>query len=104
MPFPVGEGPPQTARPLGPSQQRGLQLHEAAPARLAPLAEKGAWSQLEDLADSVARQIRQRPLTAVAVAIVVGFAGAGGLSFRAGRIVLASAARHAARELLKQLL
>ncbi|MBV9948435.1 MAG: hypothetical protein JOZ69_16410 [Myxococcales bacterium] len=49
-------------------------------------------------------RVRARPWSSVAAAIGVGFIVGGALSFRAGRIAMAAAARHLARELLKQVL
>jgi hypothetical protein len=60
--------------------------------------------RLLSLLNAVARRIRSQPLGALALAIGVGFALGGALSFRAGRILVATGARHVAREVLKQLL
>lgn len=57
-----------------------------------------------ELVDAIERNIRRRPLTAIACGIGAGFVIGGALSSRAGRLLLAAGARHAARELLKQLL
>jgi hypothetical protein len=59
---------------------------------------------LSELARAIAARIRQKPLSSVAVAVGIGFAVGGALTFRAGRLALAAAARHVARELLKQIL
>lgn len=65
---------------------------------------EGPATRVLELARAVARRIEQRPLTALAAAVGVGFVVGGALSFRAGRIALAAAARHVARELFKQVL
>ena len=67
------------------------------------LTERAAPAYAE-LAEAIARRIRRQPLSSVALVLGVGFAVGGALTFRAGRIVLAAAARHVARELLKQVL
>jgi ElaB/YqjD/DUF883 family membrane-anchored ribosome-binding protein len=64
----------------------------------------GPGERIADLAAAVARSIRSRPMHSIAVALGVGFVVGGALSFRAGRIVLGAAARHVAREFLKQVL
>jgi hypothetical protein len=56
------------------------------------------------LLQGVVRRIRERPMTAVAVAVGVGFVVGGALTFRAGRFALAAAVRRVAREVLKQVL
>lgn len=53
---------------------------------------------------AVTRRVRERPFTAVAAAVAVGVIVGGGLSFRLGRLLLAAASRHVAREVLKQVL
>jgi hypothetical protein len=65
---------------------------------------EGPAGQLRELAEAIVRRIRRRPLTSLAVAIGVGFVVGGALSFRAGRVALAAAVRHIAREVLKQVL
>jgi hypothetical protein len=59
---------------------------------------------VRDLARALAGRIRQRPHASLAAAIAVGFLEGGALTFRAGRMALAAAARHVARGLLKQVL
>jgi hypothetical protein len=49
-------------------------------------------------------RIRERPLTSLAVAVGVGFLVGGALSFRAGRLALAAAARRVAEEVFRQVL
>lgn len=53
---------------------------------------------------AVTRRVRERPFTAVAAALALGVIVGGGLSFRLGRLLLAAASRHVAREVLKQVL
>jgi hypothetical protein len=65
---------------------------------------EGPGARVSDLSRAVEHRIRSRPLVSLAVAVGVGFVIGGALSFRAGRIALAAAARHLARELLKQVL
>jgi ElaB/YqjD/DUF883 family membrane-anchored ribosome-binding protein len=65
---------------------------------------EGPAARVADLARAVARRIRERPIKSLAVAIGVGFVVGGALSIRAGRMALAAAARHVAREVLKQVL
>ena len=52
----------------------------------------------------VTRRVRERPFAAVAAAVAIGVIVGGGLSFRLGRLLLAAASRHVAREVLKQVL
>jgi hypothetical protein len=65
---------------------------------------EGPGARFADLALAIARRIRERPVTSLAVAIGVGFVVGGALSIRAGRIALAAAVRHIGREVLKQVL
>lgn len=65
---------------------------------------EGPAARVSTVARAIARHIRSRPLTSIAVTVGVGFVVGGALSFRTGRIALGAAARHLARELLKQLL
>ncbi len=65
---------------------------------------KGPVSRAGGLTRAVMQRIRRRPLASLAVAVGAGFVVGGALSFRAGRIALRAAARHVAREVLKQLL
>jgi ElaB/YqjD/DUF883 family membrane-anchored ribosome-binding protein len=65
---------------------------------------EGPAARVSALARATARRIRARPLASFAIAVGIGFVVGGALSFRAGRIALAAAARHVARELLKQVL
>jgi hypothetical protein len=74
------------------------------PAPRAPLLADHVGPRFDDLARDLARRIRRRPMASLALAVGVGFALGGALTFRAGRLTLAAAARHVARELLKQLL
>jgi hypothetical protein len=57
-----------------------------------------------ELVEAIERNIRRRPLTALVCGIGGGFVIGGALSSRVGRLMLATGARHVARELLKQLL
>ena len=70
----------------------------------AALAFEGQEARILELVEALGRRIRRRPLAALAAGVGLGFVIGGALSFRAGRILLAAGARHAARELLKQLL
>lgn len=65
---------------------------------------EGPAERLGEIARAIARGVRQRPLSALAVAIAAGFVLGGALSFRAGRTALSAAGRHVLRELLKQVL
>jgi hypothetical protein len=65
---------------------------------------EGAEMRVMGLVRALARRVRRRPGESIAVALVGGFVLGGALSFRAGRIAAAAAARHVGRELLKQLL
>jgi hypothetical protein len=99
--------PSALARP-GPLTRGLVDAKPLHPIRRAPSATsayfEGPAGQLRELAEAIVRRIRRRPLTSLAVAIGVGFVVGGALSFRAGRVALAAAARHVARELLKQVL
>lgn len=64
----------------------------------------GPETRLLELLALAGQRVRKRPLTAMALAMGAGFVIGGALSFRAGRLLLATAARTVARELLKQLL
>lgn len=85
-----------------------------APARLTPGARPiradlssiwdGPAARLTGLSRAVVGRIRGRPFASLAFAIGVGFVVGGALSFRTGRITLAAAVRHIAREVLKQVL
>jgi ElaB/YqjD/DUF883 family membrane-anchored ribosome-binding protein len=66
--------------------------------------DEGPGARVSELARAIGRRIRERPMTSLAVAIGVGFVVGGALSFRAGRIAFAAAARHVTREVLKQVL
>jgi predicted aminopeptidase len=63
-----------------------------------------ADSRVAEVMSGVARRIAAQPLESLAIALTVGFALGGALSFRAGRFALRIAARRAGRELLKQFL
>jgi ElaB/YqjD/DUF883 family membrane-anchored ribosome-binding protein len=65
---------------------------------------EGPAERIGEIARALLRRVRQRPFMAVAAAIGAGFVLGGALSFRAGRIALGAAARHVAREFLKQVL
>jgi hypothetical protein len=52
----------------------------------------------------VARRISAQPFESMVIALGVGFALGGALSFRAGRLAVRVAMRHVGRELLKQFL
>jgi hypothetical protein len=69
-----------------------------------PAESDGPVARVSSLAVAFSGRVRKRPLTSLAVAIGVGFVVGGALSFRAGRLALTAAARHLARELLKQVL
>lgn len=70
----------------------------------ADIALEGPAAHMRNLSRAVLQRICRRPLASLAVAIGVGFVVGGALSFRAGRVALAVAARHVAREVLKQVL
>jgi hypothetical protein len=105
----IGETRPPEHRPTG---------HEVAQPSWAPRVRairrvghepdrvelEGPHVRVKDLARALADRIRQRPLASLAAAIGVGFLVGGALTFRAGRIALAAAARHVARVVLKQVL
>jgi hypothetical protein len=81
--------------------------NRAAPRRIdvpGPVDLEGPATRVLELVRAVGRRIRQRPLTALAAAVGVGFVVGGALSFRAGRIALAAAARHLAHEISKRVL
>jgi hypothetical protein len=65
---------------------------------------EGPVARVEELARALAWRVRERPMATLAVAMGVGFLVGGALTFRAGRIALAVAARRVAREVLKQVL
>jgi hypothetical protein len=65
---------------------------------------EGPAARVGALAQAAARRIRSQPLASAVWAFGIGFVVGGALSFRAGRIALAVAVRHVARELLKQVL
>jgi ElaB/YqjD/DUF883 family membrane-anchored ribosome-binding protein len=69
-----------------------------------PIDVEGPSARLGDLARAIARRIEGRPFASIVVGLGIGFVVGGALSFRAGRIALAAAARHVAREVLKQVL
>jgi len=64
----------------------------------------GRVRPLRAIAKAVKRRVHERPFTAVAAAVAVGLIVGGGLSFRLGRLLLATASRHVVREVLKQVL
>jgi hypothetical protein len=81
--------------------------HRAALRRVdspGPIDLEGPGARVLELVRAIERRIAQRPLTAVAAAIGIGFLVGGALSFRAGRIALAAATRYVAREVFKQVL
>ena len=65
---------------------------------------RGGAARVSDISRALFERIRRRPLASLAVALGVGIVVGGALSFRAGRIALAAAARHVAHEVLKQVL
>lgn len=67
-------------------------------------APEGGAARVSDISRALFERIRRRPLASLAVALGVGIVVGGALSFRAGRIALAAAARHVAHEVLKQVL
>ena len=72
---------------------------------VAPRVElEGPTERLRAVGETILGRIRQRPLMSIAAAVGVGFVVGGALTFRAGRLALAAAARHVARELMKQVL
>jgi hypothetical protein len=74
------------------------------PVRRLPSPERDIGPRFVELAHAIAQRIRRQPLTSAAVVLGLGFAIGGALTFRAGRIALAAAARHLANEILKQVL
>lgn len=64
----------------------------------------GPVAPLRAIVRAVTQRVHERPLTAVAAAVALGVIVGGGLSFRLGRLLLASASRHVVREVLKQVL
>jgi hypothetical protein len=65
---------------------------------------EGPAQRALELAHLVGVRIRARPLSTAVIALGLGFIVGGAVSFRMGRIVLATAARYLARELCKQVL
>lgn len=65
---------------------------------------EGPGARLGDAAEGLASTIRNRPTEALLSIAGLGFILGGALTFRAGRVALGAALRHASRELLKQLL
>ncbi len=65
---------------------------------------EGPAARVNELVASILGNIKRRPLASIAVALGVGFVIGGALSFRAGRLALAVAARHLGRQMLKQVL
>jgi len=95
-----GEGPPAfTAPPAG--RRTGTRRLRRLPASLGLEVQE---AKVLELVEAIERNIRRRPFTALACGIGAGFVIGGALSSRVGRLLLATGARHAARELLKQLL
>jgi len=94
--------------PQGPQTRQARTEPSRALRRPGPgneLAElEGPAARIGELAQALVRRIRDRPLAALGVALGVGFLVGGALSFRAGRIALAAAARRVGREVLKQVL
>ncbi|HXN33840.1 MAG TPA: hypothetical protein VN894_18350 [Polyangiaceae bacterium] len=81
--------------------KRGPASMSAAAARAAL---EGPAVRAGNLARAMIGRIRRRPIASLAVAAGLGFVIGGALSFRGGRIALGAAARHVAREVLKQVL
>ena len=81
-----------------------LRENESGPRTLDsdPVQQGLPLARLSALGDAITNRIRTRPLESLAFAIAAGFLAGGALTFRAGRIALTVAARHAAREVLKQ--
>ena len=93
------------AQALLPTRPRDEQVPQALvpPGHRSPIVEHFGL-RFSDLALAISERIRRRPLTSLAAAVGVGFAIGGALTFRAGRLAIAAAARRVARELLKQVL
>ncbi len=79
-------------------------LRALEPARNSSYLAEHVGPRMADLARAISERIRHRPFTSLAVAVGLGFAIGGALTFRAGRVAIAAATRHVARELLKQVL
>jgi hypothetical protein len=91
--------------PIAPVTWSAPSVRRAPPAGLAALAEiEGPSARVRELARAIVRRIRRRPIASIAAAVGVGVVVGGALSFRAGRYAILAAARHVARELLKQVL
>jgi hypothetical protein len=95
-----GEGPDAFTAPPAARRPGTRRLRRLPPSLGLEVQE----TKVLELLDAIERNIRRRPLTALACGIGAGFVIGGALSSRAGRLLLAAGARHAARELLKQLL
>jgi hypothetical protein len=95
-----GEGPDAFTAPPTTGKRATRRLRRLPPSLGLEVQE----TRVLELVEAIERNIRRRPFTALACAIGAGFVIGGALSSRAGRLLLATGARHAARELLKQLL
>jgi hypothetical protein len=92
---------PPAREPAPPQRAVALQRTRRIPAAFGMV---GPETRIVEFAGELGRRIRREPLKALAVAVGAGFVIGGAMSFRAGRLLLAAAARHVTRELLKQLL
>jgi hypothetical protein len=97
------DGPDARFRGVEPGPRRARPI-ERVWHRPASVGLEGPQARLLELLDAVARRIRKKPMSALAIALGAGFVVGGALSSRVGRAMLAAGARHVARELLKQLL
>jgi hypothetical protein len=100
---PVEIEPPR----VGSSKTEGPRAlgHAPGTANAQALAEfDGPAARWREFVRAASDRIRERPLASLGVGLGLGFLIGGALSFRAGRIALAAAARHVAREILKQVL
>jgi hypothetical protein len=86
-----------------PAATPSLALHRVI-ARPRFVEPEGPTVRVTEFARALAGRIRKRPLTALGVALGVGFLIGGALTFRAGRFALAAVARRVAHEVLKQVL
>lgn len=96
---PAGHGYGEAGEPTVHATRAELRAPGPRPAEMAVPAVR-----VHELVRALAAGIRRRPLTSLGVAIGVGFLVGGALSFRAGRIVLAAAARRVAKQVLEKVL
>ncbi len=93
-------GDASTTESFAPEPRRALQRATARQ----PAEWEGPGVRVVELVRALSSFVRERPLTSLGVAIGLGFVVGGAMSFRAGRVVLAAAARRVAKQVLKQVL